>query len=175
MSDRRNRLLTLTALAVCGLGSLLLPGCGSKYPATVPVSGRVTWRGNPVEKATVTFSRGANDIALGEVAIGGTDADGRFEMTTHFAGQSSGQGALPGDYTVTISKPIPPPGVTAERYRVLVEAARKIGESGAPVPPAQEPPALVEMFPPHICAAEKSRLKFTVPTAGTAAADFALE
>ena len=175
MSFWRNRFLLSSALAVCCIGSLLLPGCGSKYPATVPVSGKVTWRGDPVEKAIVTFSRGAKDIALGEVAIGSTDADGRFELTTHFAGQASGKGALPGDYEVTISKPVPPPGIAPEHYRVMVEAARKIGESGAPVPPAQQPPALVEMFPQHFSAAGKSRLKFSVPPACTTAANFAIE
>jgi len=40
---------------------------------------------------------------------------------------------------------------------------------------AQQPPALVEMFPQHFSAAGKSRLKFSVPPAGTTAADFAIE
>ena len=108
------------------------------------------------------------------MAIGKTDAEGRFELTTHFAGQASAKGAVPGDYEVTISKPVPPPGITAQKYAEMVEAARKAGEIGAMLPPGQQPPPTVELFAPHYSAPGKSRLKATVGPTGATPAEFVL-
>ncbi len=175
MTPRRTRIRRPYLALLCAIGFTPCAGCDSKHPATSPVVGKVSWRGKPVENATVTFSRGSKDIAKGEVAIGTTDAEGNFSLMTHFAGQESANGAVPGDYEVTVSKQVPPPGVTAEQYRAMVEAANKIGESGAMVPAGKRPPLLVELFPAHYSAAGKSRLKAAVPSAGSPDANFALE
>jgi hypothetical protein len=61
------------------------------------VKGVVTFDGQPLEGATVIF------VPSGEVAstaAGPTDAQGRFELTT----RSPGDGVMPGDYRVTITK-----------------------------------------------------------------------
>src|SRR5262249_43373949 len=86
------------------LGCISLTGCGSGHPSTVAVSGKVTLEGKAVAGANVVLSRGGGDITKGEIAIGKTDASGRFELTTPFAGLAAAKGAVPGSYKVTISK-----------------------------------------------------------------------
>jgi hypothetical protein len=61
----------------------------------VPVSGVVTYGGQPVANVNVTFL-GAD----GAVATGVTDAQGQF---TRLSPNRPGDGALPGDYKVTIT------------------------------------------------------------------------
>lgn len=154
----RNRAL------LCGCGFITLVaivGCGPGA-STVPVSGTVTQNGKPVEGATVTFLRGGGDISKGELAIGKTDASGKFELTTHFGSKSSAAGAPPGEYKVTVSKAVPPPGIPAEKYKSMVEAANKAGENGAMLPPNQLPPPMVEYFPPRFSSAEQTQMKVTV-------------
>ena len=71
-------------------------GCGPSGPAPVKVDGSVTLGGKPVEGATVTFVSKSG----GRSASGKTDADGSFVLTTN----STGDGAVPGEYVVTIAK-----------------------------------------------------------------------
>jgi len=70
-------------------------GCGSKseFPATVPVSGKVTYKGQPVAKGTVTFQPEG-----GQPATGALQPDGTFTLST-FAERD---GALPGHHKVMI-------------------------------------------------------------------------
>jgi hypothetical protein len=64
---------------------------------TAPVSGRVTYRGRPVEGALVTFvSGGANPVPAFDL----TDAEGRFKLTTY----EDGDGAVLGPHGVAIVK-----------------------------------------------------------------------
>lgn len=72
-------------------------GCsGSKHPATAAVSGTVTYQGNPVEGATVAFQLAGG----GGVSTAITDAAGKYAL--HTFGEADG--AVPGDYKITISK-----------------------------------------------------------------------
>ncbi len=68
-------------------------GCGGAGP--VPVSGAVTYNGEPVADVNVTFL-GAD----GAVATGATDAQGQFAKLSP---NVPGEGALPGEYKVTIT------------------------------------------------------------------------
>lgn len=78
--------VALIALAGCGDD-----GLGKRYP----VSGKVTYKGKPVAKGSISFIAVAPDGrgAAGEIT------DGQYSMTT----QSPGDGAFPGSYTVTIT------------------------------------------------------------------------
>ncbi|QEG38224.1 carboxypeptidase-like regulatory domain-containing protein [Roseimaritima ulvae] len=76
-------------------------GGGSGFPDPAPVEGSVSYKGKPVEGATVTFLA-AGDGA-GRSASGTTDASGKFQLTTF----STNDGALPGEYNVTIAKSEP--------------------------------------------------------------------
>jgi hypothetical protein len=66
-------------------------------PKTAPVSGVVTYKGQPVEGATITFFA---QPGKGRGAVGSTDASGQFTMTTF----QPKDGAIPGSYRVSISK-----------------------------------------------------------------------
>ena len=79
-------LTAITFSAGCSSGNAL---------GTVPVSGKVTYKGQPVEGATVTF-QGEGD-ARPATAI--TAADGTYHLTT-----LDSPGAIPGTYTVLVEK-----------------------------------------------------------------------
>lgn len=82
-------------LLLAGL-SLLLPGCGGREIAgeVAPVSGTVTYKGNPVADAAVVFY----PVGGGKVATGKTDDQGKYTLTTY----DSGDGALVGEHSVTV-------------------------------------------------------------------------
>jgi len=80
--------LLLVAFAGC-------PG-GDSGVGTVPVTGTVTLDGSAVDGASVAFAPKSG----GKAAAGLTDASGRFELTT----VEAGDGAVPGSYSVTITK-----------------------------------------------------------------------
>jgi hypothetical protein len=75
------------------LALLAVAGCGG--PGPVPVTGTVTYQGQPVADVNVTFL-GADGL----VATGSTDAQGQF---ANLRPHGSGEGALPGEYRVTIT------------------------------------------------------------------------
>ena len=81
------RLSTLVVVA------LLPVGCGPSYPTCYPVSGKVTFNGEPVTQGTVTFYP-----ADGRSAIGKIQPDGSYSLTTF----ETGDGALAGNHAVTI-------------------------------------------------------------------------
>lgn len=89
---------TLFSVAFC---LALINGCGgaddSNRPTRVKTSGTVTHKGQPVEGATVLFAPAEGQ---GHAATGLTDSQGRFRLTTFLAND----GAVPGNYKVTISK-----------------------------------------------------------------------
>lgn len=80
--------------------ALLALGCGSgggEPPAPVyPVSGKVTFKGQPVVGADITFHHESTDRS----AFGRTDDAGEYKLTTF----SANDGAVEGKHGVTISK-----------------------------------------------------------------------
>ena len=81
------------------VGSLIAwIGCGtSNTSGTVPAAVTVTYRGQPVEGATVTFHPAGSE-QRGSVAR--TDASGRADVWTF----DPGDGVMPGSYNVTVTK-----------------------------------------------------------------------
>jgi hypothetical protein len=74
-------------------------GCGSSGASqaapTVPVKGKVTYKGTPLTKGVVTFEpRNSGRPATGEIG-----PDGTFELTT----LQKGDGAVPGKHRVSVS------------------------------------------------------------------------
>jgi hypothetical protein len=90
-------LLLLASIVGCGSGGVKL--------ATVPVSGMVLLDGQPIEGAHVAFM--PNDIEKGRPANGTTDSSGNFQLKTLSGGANLSDGALPGEYKVSVVK-IPP-------------------------------------------------------------------
>lgn len=121
------RLRIRLALAV----ALAASGCGRRLPPTAPVSGTITIQGRAVAGAAVSF---VNDSAP-RFAIGRTDAEGRYTLTTF----TPGDGAVLGEHRVVVlSTPRvvgdpsrDPQGLpTPDDYRRLEEALKSRG----PVP-----------------------------------------
>jgi len=84
----------------------------------------VTYNGEPVEGATVTFMATSEG---GRGAMGTTDASGKYSLLTFVAGD----GAIPGSYKVKIAKKAGGGGFEATE-----------GAGGMLVPPAGGPPTV---------------------------------
>lgn len=74
--------------------SCTLIGCGGGDPRIVPVTGVVTYKGQPIVKINVMFSP---TDATGQIAEGTSDDTGKFVMQT----QQPNDGAMMGDYKVS--------------------------------------------------------------------------
>ena len=77
--------------ALVSLPCIALLGCGSNLP---PVQGTVTYQGQPLSGATVTFI-----APSGHIAAGTTDASGQFSLAP-----PAQPGFEPGRYRVTVTK-----------------------------------------------------------------------
>jgi hypothetical protein len=77
---------------------LAVGGCGSSgavNTTTIPVKGRVTYKGQPLTQGTVLFEpEGAGKEARGEI-----NPDGTYVLTTY----KPGDGAVPGAHRVSIN------------------------------------------------------------------------
>ena len=104
-------------IAVFATLGLVLPGCGPKYPETIPVAGTVTLDDEPVAGAAVVFTP-----EEGEEATATTDAAGRFELSTF----RLADGALPGKYRVTVAKTTVEPG---EEEKVVFLIPKEYGNA----------------------------------------------
>jgi len=101
MNTLRLRLITTSACAaLIAVGLCLLPGCGDDtgLGKRYPVYGTVTYKDSPVEAGRISFipvdSKNENQrAAAGEIT------NGSYSLTTGTAGD----GALPGEYFVTIA------------------------------------------------------------------------
>lgn len=92
------RLSLLLACAVPMMAALF--GCappGDTGPARVPATVTITYKGSPVEGATVTFVAKAKE---GQAAFGITDASGKTPLST----LGENDGAIPGEYQVLVQK-----------------------------------------------------------------------
>lgn len=76
-------------LALMALGC----GSGSEFPETLPVSGKVTYKGQPVPKGTITFQPDQ-----GQVATAPIQPDGSYQLSTF----APNDGALPGHHKVMV-------------------------------------------------------------------------
>lgn len=97
------------------LGILLLGGCGESLPTTVPVTGKVTFKGEPLTDGTVSFH--PQEIAEGlpkRTATGKLQADGSFTLSTF----RTEDGAVPGTYRVTVHSYLSEPGSSNDDQKV---------------------------------------------------------
>jgi len=98
MTEIVNRMVVFLSLGVL---LVLCPACGKQKPKdrpeTVPVTGVVTYKGQPVEGARLAFMADTQGVQ-GGVALSGPD--GRFTAMTF----EQGDGLMPGSFTVTAVK-----------------------------------------------------------------------
>lgn len=92
---------SMLAVCLCVAVVVTSTGCPEPEPADrldrVPATATVTYNGTPVEGATVTlFPKDSG----GKGAFGLTDSSGTATLGTY----ESGDGAVPGEYTVTVFK-----------------------------------------------------------------------
>lgn len=83
-------IITLFSVAGCG-------GSDADNPPTYETTGTVTYNGEPVEGAHVTYRSDGDPV---HIAYGTTDAQGHFALTTF----EKGDGAVEGKYAVKIMK-----------------------------------------------------------------------
>ena len=87
---------------------MLLFGCSGTH-GTANVAGTVTYKGQPVDGATVILHPKSED-PIAKPAQGKTDSSGHFTVTTYFGPGEQPSGAMPGDYAVTVTKIDEPQG-----------------------------------------------------------------
>lgn len=99
--------LTLGLFLLAGCSVLALSGCGgakedewsAKRPKTYKVQGKVTYNGQPVDGAIVSFQSTGTEV---RGATGTTNASGEFQLRTFEAND----GAVPGTHKVTVTKSV---------------------------------------------------------------------
>ncbi|HVX13471.1 MAG TPA: carboxypeptidase-like regulatory domain-containing protein [Pirellulales bacterium] len=135
---------------ICALLALLVAGCsgGGRDAGTVAVTGKVTYGGQAVEGATVTFASTAQSGAPGAAITG---ADGAYTLR-----------AKPGNYAVMVSKL----SVAANTQQVSMEQA--VTDAAKAV---EEPKNLL---PAKYSNPVESPLKAEVKASGTNTFDLAL-
>ena len=152
------RLASRLLFALLAVGLFIGTGCGgSTGPKKVPVSGTVTYQGQAVVGATVSF--------LGDgtkpPAIGVTDDSGNFYLQS-----VSGTGAVPGTHQVTVSKRAAPP--PAANTKMSMDEAAKAAQK-----PAVKQTAPASLIPVKYETAATSGLSYTVKEGATN--DFKIE
>lgn len=134
------------------IGLALLVGCNSKsVTGTVPVAGKVTYKGAPVEGAIITFVPEGS----GRPATATTVAGGVFSLTTVDA-----SGAMPGKYKVIVDKVDYGAGATLS----MEAAASGIGAEGN----------ATRALPAKYAEAASTPLAIEVPSGGKKDIDLAL-
>ena len=136
----------MLATAVGGIG------CSSQKPSKFrPVKGVVTYQGKPVENAVVSLVPKGGD---GRSATGTTDSNGAFSAGT----VGVGDGALPGEYSVTIIKA--EAGESPYAHMTDMEEQQQAAKGPLPIPKPQH------LLPQKYSKAATSGLSATIGDTG---------
>jgi hypothetical protein len=103
--------LLIGPLLVAGL---LFVGCRGGSAPLLPVSGKVTYRGMPLQSGSIVFIPDASRGNNGPLAIGQIRVDGTYTIKTGDA-----NGAAPGWYRITVAS-IGPAAAGGPPYRIPV-------------------------------------------------------
>ena len=126
-----------------------MTACSSKtidIPETVPVKGTVLFQGEPLKRASIVFSNPAEKSG-GATINATTDDEGQFELKSYFGARIERTGAIPGTYTVTVLKMVPPGKMTEEEYQAKVTQADQIVSAGGVLTQEQTPSELKQLIP----------------------------
>lgn len=145
MKEKRRAYLCLAAIAVL---MCVVVGCGEA--PVVPVSGRITLKGSPLEAVTVTFA----PIGGGEASSGITDRDGKYEL--RILPDKQRTGAVVGKHRVTLVEIDP----KMEYNMKSLDPGGPGGTGFVPKLPASAPNA------------NDGSIQFDVPAEGTSEANF---
>jgi hypothetical protein len=106
----------------------IVAGCSkTNKPSTAPVTGTVTYKGAPVEGASVMFMPAQ---AGPKPATGVTDAQGKFKLSTF----GEADGAIPGQYKVAITKRTTEYDLGGKTKEQFEEEMKHLEELGKPSP-----------------------------------------
>jgi len=135
-----------------------IAGCGKGDAFKVyPTSGKVTYKGEQLENADVVFSMPGN-VSKGEpstiLGMAKTDASGKYSIKSFVGADEVLPGAAVGSHTVTLSKFIPPKGMTDADYNKAMEAETNAMNKNGFITPEQTAPQRIQFLPP----------KYTNPT-----------
>jgi hypothetical protein len=143
---------------------------------TVHVTGTVKYKGQPVVDADVGFM---NTSATGKSAAGKTDAEGRFTLTTLVAGAKMQDGAMAGDYKVTVAKklaggagqmPAPsgdPATMTPEEKQKMMDERAALQQQQQRQNQPADPGKIESELPVSYADVKKTELTATVKEGGT--------
>ncbi|HJZ59164.1 MAG TPA: carboxypeptidase-like regulatory domain-containing protein [Gemmataceae bacterium] len=127
-------------------------GCGGDGgDGLVPVAGNVSVDGQPAGNAVVTFIPQGNTPGNG--GTGMTDSTGRYEVTT----PQGKKGLPPGQYKVTVSRPLNPDGSPPDPNTPPIESSAR------------------ETVLPKFSSPEKTELTAAVAAGDNRAFDFAVQ
>ncbi|NDC64572.1 MAG: hypothetical protein EBZ59_11445 [Planctomycetia bacterium] len=159
----------MLSVVLLGVVPLVGAGCSSGL-VTVPVTGTVRYRGEPLPGAAVIFraprpGAAASAPASMIMATATTDAAGRFAVVTTLGGSVAKRGAVVGRHKVIISKYVPPAGMTEARYQELLQSEAKAMNDRGFTTEAERAPARVELLPARYADAAATTLEADV-TAG---------
>lgn len=90
--------MLVNRLSILALMCLFLVGCESEVPTLAPVDGTLTQAGKPIAEAVIVLHPQEKQTGNLPKPMAITDSRGKFKLTT----TSSGDGALPGKYIVTL-------------------------------------------------------------------------
>src|SRR5262245_54563391 len=130
-----------TTLWIIAATVLAAAGCSSEG-SLVSVSGKITYKGQPVPGATVVFM--GDETTRPATAVSGPD--GSYSLTT-----LDSRGAMPGQYSVVVSKTDAPPD---KGEPPSMEEAAKLAN--------RPPPAVKQLLPAKYGDAATSPLKLEV-------------
>jgi hypothetical protein len=126
-----------------------LIGCGDPNAIkTYPTSGTITYKSKPLERATVVFSspgkEGQPSTILG---LGETDASGKYVIKTQLGPTEALNGAVAGHHLVTVSKYVPPNGMSEEELERLMRKEVAAMEEKGFVTKEETAPSRVPFLP----------------------------
>jgi hypothetical protein len=110
----------------CCLLMLVNTGCGSKYPPTAPVSGKITINGKPVTQGRISFHPTTGE----RPALANIQPDGSYSLTTF----ERGDGALLGHHKVSIksTRIENAPSLPAKDFQEEAKQAAEVAKKGGP-------------------------------------------
>jgi hypothetical protein len=119
------KLASLSALFWCLL-VLANSGCGSKYPPTAPVSGKITINGKPVNQGRISFHPTTGE----RPALANIQPDGSYSLTTF----EQGDGALLGQHKVSVksTRIENAPAMPAKDFQEEAKQAAEVAKKGGP-------------------------------------------
>jgi len=90
---------------------VLALGCGDSSQPPVPVTGKITYRGLPLQNGTIVFTPDPRKGSSGNMAMGEIKADGTYSLRT-----GKDFGAAPGHYRITIAAVLGSPPSPGQPY-----------------------------------------------------------